>query len=766
MVARDCYVNVGTAAPIKLSMTDFSYNAVFYSTSEAYGVTSGAVVVKGGAAVGGNIWAGGSAMVARDCYVNVGTGAPIKLSMTDFSYNAVFYSTSEAYGITGAALTVKGGLGLGGNMYTGGSAMVGRDCYVNVGTGAPVKLSMTDFSYNAVFYSTTEAYGVTSGSVVVKGGSGVGGNIWVGGSAMVARDCYVNVGTGAPVKLSMTDFSYNAVFYSTTEALGVTSGSVVVKGGAGVGGNVYMGGSAMVARDCYVNVGSGAPIKLSMTDFSYNAVFYSTTEAYGVTGAALTVKGGVGVGGNVYMGGTLTSSRVVTGNANIQNNLIVTGTTNATGTGTGSLQVLGGGGMSVGGNIFVGGATTAAYFIGGNTSPSYRMNMGVTTCYSLTSLTTLTVSGGIAGSSLGGSLYLGGSSGLYSGGSIYCNNAITAAGSLNAGTTLSVGQSAYVTGDVFVNTGTGAPVKLSMTDFSANVVLHSPTDATSPSSGSLQVQGGVGILGTTWTGGDVFVGNNCYINSSSGVPIQLSMTDFSANVTFRSTSDANSTASGAIRVMGGMGVGGSAYINRNMVIYGTATAINTKSGALQVQGGMGVTGNVFMGGGCTAAFFKGGSTVSTNPVSLGPTSCYSLTSLTSVTVSGNVAGSSTGGSLYLGGTSGMYAGGSIYCNSTVTAAAFPTTSDYRIKRDVVNLGKHYTVDRLRPVQYRNTLTHQVDIGFIAHEVQQEYPFLVHGEKDGVEYQSLNYIGMIGLLVKEIQDLKSRISWLENEQARV
>jgi hypothetical protein len=747
-------------------MTDFSYNAVFYSTTEAYGVTGAALTVKGGVGVGGNVYMGGSAMVARDCYVNVGTAAPVKLSMTDFSYNAVFYSTSEAYGLTGAALTVKGGLGLGGNMYTGRSAMVGRDCYVNVGTGAPIKLSMTDFSYNAVFYSTTEAYGVTSGSVVVKGGSGVGGNIWVGGSAMVGRDCYVNVGTGAPVKLSMTDFSYNAVFYSTTEALGVTSGSVVVKGGAGVGGNIWLGGSAMVGRDCYVNVGTGAPVKLSMTDFSYNAVFYSTTEAYGVTGAALTVKGGVGVGGNMYMGGTLTSSRVVTGNANIQNNLIVAGTTNATGTGTGSLQVLGGGGMSVGGNIFVGGATTAAYFIGGNTSPSYRMNMGVTTCYSLTSLTTLTVSGGIAGSSLGGSLYLGGSSGLYSGGSIYCNNAITSAGSLNAGTTLNVSQNAYVNGDVFVNTGTGAPVKLSMTDFSANVVLHSPTDATSPSSGSLQVQGGVGILGTTWTGGDVFVGNNCYINSSSGVPIQLSMTDFSANVTFRSTSDANSTASGAIRVMGGMGVGGSAYINRNMVIYGTATAINTKSGALQVQGGMGVTGNVFLGGGCTAAFFKGGSTVSTNTVSLGPTSCYSLSSLTSVTVSGNVAGSSTGGSLYLGGTSGMYAGGSIYCNSTVTAAAFPTTSDYRIKRDVVNLGKHYTVDRLRPVQYRNTLTHQVDIGFIAHEVQQEYPFLVHGEKDGVEYQSLNYIGMIGLLVKEIQDLKSRISWLENEQARV
>jgi hypothetical protein len=45
------------------------------------------------------------------------------------------------------------------------------------------------------------------------------------------------------------------------------------------------------------------------------------------------------------------------------------------------------------------------------------------------------------------------------------------------------------------------------------------------------------------------------------------------------------------------------------------------------------------------------------------------------------------------------------------------------------------------------------MGFIAHEVQEIFPFLVTGVKDGEEKQTLNYNGFIALLVKEVQDLK-------------
>ena len=90
-------------------------------------------------------------------------------------------------------------------------------------------------------------------------------------------------------------------------------------------------------------------------------------------------------------------------------------------------------------------------------------------------------------------------------------------------------------------------------------------------------------------------------------------------------------------------------------------------------------------------------------------------------------------------------------------ATFNNTSDYRIKENVVSLDDTYTVDDLRPVSYTNTI-HTFndtfnDIGLIAHELQELYPELVNGIKDGKENQSINYLGLIGILIREIQDLK-------------
>jgi len=100
-------------------------------------------------------------------------------------------------------------------------------------------------------------------------------------------------------------------------------------------------------------------------------------------------------------------------------------------------------------------------------------------------------------------------------------------------------------------------------------------------------------------------------------------------------------------------------------------------------------------------------------------------------------------------------------SKTLTCGLFNATSDYRIKEAVEPLSKSLSVDELNPVTYINKLSNKRDIGFIAHEVQEVYPFLVSGEKDGENLQSLNYIGLIGILVKEIQDLKKRLSVLES-----
>jgi hypothetical protein len=108
--------------------------------------------------------------------------------------------------------------------------------------------------------------------------------------------------------------------------------------------------------------------------------------------------------------------------------------------------------------------------------------------------------------------------------------------------------------------------------------------------------------------------------------------------------------------------------------------------------------------------------------------------------------------------------GTINSSSQISAQTFNARSDYRIKTNVVSINDlSFNVDVLRPVHYTNTIIHKEDFGFIAHEVQEHFPFLVSGEKDGEKMQSINYNGFIALLVKEIQELKKRVSELEKKQ---
>jgi hypothetical protein len=98
----------------------------------------------------------------------------------------------------------------------------------------------------------------------------------------------------------------------------------------------------------------------------------------------------------------------------------------------------------------------------------------------------------------------------------------------------------------------------------------------------------------------------------------------------------------------------------------------------------------------------------------------------------------------------------------ITAASFNATSDYRIKSNIRSLDDSTNVDKLKPVIYYNTQLKKEDIGFIAHELQEEFPFLVNGEKDGKEYQNINYNGIIGILVKEVQELKKQVKELQEK----
>jgi len=104
-------------------------------------------------------------------------------------------------------------------------------------------------------------------------------------------------------------------------------------------------------------------------------------------------------------------------------------------------------------------------------------------------------------------------------------------------------------------------------------------------------------------------------------------------------------------------------------------------------------------------------------------------------------------------------------NMTVTGdfASNPplSASDYRIKTNIQELDETHTIDKLRPVTYYQTQMKKNAIGFIAHELQEHYPELVEGEKDGDKMQSVNYTGILAILVNEIKNLKQNIKDTRN-----
>jgi len=100
-----------------------------------------------------------------------------------------------------------------------------------------------------------------------------------------------------------------------------------------------------------------------------------------------------------------------------------------------------------------------------------------------------------------------------------------------------------------------------------------------------------------------------------------------------------------------------------------------------------------------------------------------------------------------------------YTSGSIDATSYNASSDYRIKENIVNISDtSYNINKLRPVTYKNTKSNNQDFGVIAHELQEQIPFLVTGKKDGETHQSVNYNGLIGLLIHEVQQLKKRNSY--------
>jgi hypothetical protein len=105
--------------------------------------------------------------------------------------------------------------------------------------------------------------------------------------------------------------------------------------------------------------------------------------------------------------------------------------------------------------------------------------------------------------------------------------------------------------------------------------------------------------------------------------------------------------------------------------------------------------------------------------------------------------------------------GNITQNGT-TAVAYNTTSDYRLKENIVPLtGALNKVSQLKPVSYTwKSAPDETGEGFIAHELAEVCPHAVSGTKDEIDadenpkYQGIDTSFLVATLTAALQELKA------------
>jgi hypothetical protein len=106
--------------------------------------------------------------------------------------------------------------------------------------------------------------------------------------------------------------------------------------------------------------------------------------------------------------------------------------------------------------------------------------------------------------------------------------------------------------------------------------------------------------------------------------------------------------------------------------------------------------------------------------------------------------------------------------TTGSATAYNTSSDYRLKENVVtDWDATSRLKQLKPSRFNFKIDKDTTVdGFLAHEVQSIVPEAVSGEKDAVDKdgdidpQGIDQSKLVPLMVKTIQELEARIAKLE------
>jgi len=665
-----------------------------------------------------NIIGGGTNQIPYQSAAGITTfGSGLTFNGTTFTAtNIVVPGTTNVSSTVTGALQVAGGVGVGGNLFVGGTVTatnhVGNITTLNittypVGSNANLLIDpdgtgdvLFSTATQVIVYDTATSVSTTTGALVVNGGIGVGGALYVGG-VITATNVYVN---GYAVSTSSgSSFTGGAVvnattITNTTPTSSTNTGALQVVGGVGVGGGLFVG-ATITATNLIVN---------------------GTTNAVSTTTGAIQVAGGLAVGKDLYVGGTLYiagaggSDIDMTGGdiSNIGNltantatitKFIITATTGAYSTNTGVLQIAGG--VGVAGGLYVGGIVTATTFVGSiagsnitNTSTlqvGYAANLLAGSAGSLpyqsaanttaflalsgTQKSLLTAGASAptyvtqvqATSGTGSASATGGQSLVITGGGLGVTGDSYLVNNVGIGGTLLVTGDTTFSGQVTFN-GTATNVLSSNTYYTDNLIeVHVPPSGVY---GKWNVDDGKDVgfrfhyfANSTDTNAALVIDNtNKYLNwysagaeSTSSVFTSATYGTFrTGNIILTNSTGSATTQTGALTVVGGVGIGGGLYVggvvtattfvgNFTGSVTGTAT---TATNATNIAGGIKdqipyqtSTGTTAFSSGLT---YNGTTLTATNIIVPGVTNATS-TLTGALQVAGGLA---VGKDLYVGGT--------------------------------------------------------------------------------------------------------------------
>lgn len=562
---------VGTTATIwgPLTVKDSSTLAglsasgivTFTNSTNATSTSTGAVQVAGGASIAQDLWVGG---IIYGTVVGTITTAT---NLAGGTAGQVPYQTAP--GVT--------------SFYGPGNA---GQLLVSAGASAPVYTN-TSSIYVQDANVSTNVRGGSTGQLVYQSGANTSGFVGPGSAGQVL----VSTGASAPV------YQNTLTLAGTTAATSTSTGALVVAGGVGVGGDLYVAGE-IVAQKLTIQYTTITTTLVTTDDIIKTT---NTTDATSTTTGALQIAGGAGIGGNVYVGGSLNVAGGLNGTITTATNLAggalgfipyqtEPGVTNFIGTGTiGSILQMGANTATfvTTSSVYVNSAVNAETLRGGTAGQLvFQSSAGVTSFAGPGTSGQLLVSAGT-----GTPTYTNTSS-IYVGAATSSVNLFGGvAGSLpyqsadGATTFLSIGSTGYV----LTSTGTG-PAWSPLGGLTAGNATTA-TNIAGGTAGQVPYQTAPGVTsfygpGTT---GQVLVSNG------TGAPA------YQSTLTLAGTASVNSTDTGAFQVVGGVGIGGGIFVGGATTSTGAVTvkdstaATSTTTGALVVAGGVGIGGTLHVG---------------------------------------------------------------------------------------------------------------------------------------------------------------------------